>query len=539
MGEFFHQVIAVHAARGEVELTTVRLSGELAAYVLCFLDRGVYRMWNCRLAPKWVRYGVGRVGNDAALRCALEDPGCREFDWMLGEEPYKFSMSNLLKRSEDLLAWSSVGVKTVFDMRRRLRDRAKQAASQHEWLQAALMLTRQVQSAGLRTLNTRRPSRSRSGRSQSAASDLQLESTGDLERLAPEWEHLAERLQATPFLRPGWFDAWWKAFGKGQLEIWTVRDRTAGRLAAVLPLQRRLGALSSPTNWHSPEFGILADRPEALELLLTSLLERRPRRLSLAFLDDARADRVEAAASARGYRVIRRAQLESPYVTIDGGFDAYLDSLSPKLRSDLRRRQRQFEKRGAVEIDITCAERLDAQLEEGFRIEGSGWKGAGGTAILSRPETVRFYTEMARWAAQRGWLRLAFLRLDGKPVAFNLCLEQGGVHYLLKSGYDEAHADIAPGKVLRFEMIGRAFCLGLSSYEFLGSAEHSKLDWTSTTRQRWLVQGFRGSPLGALDWSACTYGRPLAKNLRNLARQARGMAPRARQLAGAGAQRTS
>jgi hypothetical protein len=50
------------------------------------------------------------------------------------------------------------------------------------------------------------------------------------------------------------------------------------------------------------------------------------------------------------------------------------------------------------------------------------------------------------------------------------------------------------------------------------------------------VQCFRDSPLGALDWSAFAYGRPLAKNLRNLARE---LAPRARNLVGAGNQRSS
>ena len=34
-----------------------------------------------------------------------------------------------------------------------------------------------------------------------------------------------------------------------------------------------------------------------------------------------------------------------------------------------------------------------------------------------------FYRRVAAWAAERDWLRLAFLRLDGRPLAFDLALE--------------------------------------------------------------------------------------------------------------------
>src|SRR4030095_4180878 len=38
-------------------------------------------------------------------------------------------------------------------------------------------------------------------------------------------------------------------------------------------------------------------------------------------------------------------------------------------------------------------ERLEELLAEAFGVEASGWEGAEGTAITSRPETLRFYRE--------------------------------------------------------------------------------------------------------------------------------------------------
>lgn len=143
-GAFFRQVILEHALRGEVELTALRLRGELAAYVLCFNDNGSRRMWNCRLSPAWRRYGPGRIANNAALGKALADGRCTEFDWMRGNEPYKSGMSNHVERSQDLLAWSDATLRTILDTPRRLKCSVKGFMSRHELLQAAWGSTRPV-----------------------------------------------------------------------------------------------------------------------------------------------------------------------------------------------------------------------------------------------------------------------------------------------------------------------------------------------------------------------------------------------------------
>src|SRR5215218_6273500 len=79
--------------------------------------------------------------------------------------------------------------------------------------------------------------------------------------LAAEWEELVDRTGAGPFSRPGWFEAFWEAFGHGRLEIAVLRRH--GELAAVLPLVRRHGTRRSLTNWHTPEFEIPALDPPA------------------------------------------------------------------------------------------------------------------------------------------------------------------------------------------------------------------------------------------------------------------------------------
>ncbi len=346
---------------------------------------------------------------------------------------------------------------------------------------------------------------------------MRVETRDSVRELAAEWDELADRVAAEPWLRPGWVDAWWEAFGAGRLRI--VAVRRGDRLAGVLPLMEQRGVVRSTSNWHTPEFGLLAERHELGELA-EALVSRRAHRVWLGFVDAAKPGVVacRAAAQAAGYRVLERTLERSPYVPIEGDWEAYRVGLGKKLASELRRRRRRLEEAGRFSFEVVDGdERLPALLDEGFAVEAAGWKGARGLAIHSRPETLGFYRAVADWAAERGWLRLAFLRLDGRPFAFDFCIEDRGIHYLLKTGFDPAYARFAPGMILRYEMLARAFSIGLRSYEFLGADEPWKLEWTQATRERRLFHAFAPSVRGLVGWAAFGWGRPVAKRVLALA----------------------
>jgi CelD/BcsL family acetyltransferase involved in cellulose biosynthesis len=334
--------------------------------------------------------------------------------------------------------------------------------------------------------------------------------------LADAWDDLAGRVRTSPFLRPGWIEPWWRAFGTGELNIVALRRGTA--LAAVVPLAHRLGALSSVTNWHTPEFGLLAQDERALAELAGAVIARAPRCLSLRFVPRESGDpeAFRAAAESAGYRVLVRTLERSPYVETHGERAPYDRTLDRKFLKELGRQRRRLEKLGAVSYSVETTTDL---LDECFRLEALGWKGTGGTAIASHPETIRFYTEVARWAAARGTLRLAFLRLDGRPIACELMLEEGRTLYSLKAGFDDAYRRYGPGQLIVQDILEEAFRRRLATYEFLGADEPVKLRWTDRTRERLSLQAFAPTATGIVEWAAYRYGRPAAKRALALARR--------------------
>jgi CelD/BcsL family acetyltransferase involved in cellulose biosynthesis len=331
-----------------------------------------------------------------------------------------------------------------------------------------------------------------------------------------EWGALADRLGAPPWSHPQWFSLWGEAFG---VEWQALTVRRDGRLVGVVPLVARGRALEAPTNWHTPAFSPVAEQADLPDVALAAL-GGRAAWLSLGFVEagDPAIDVLRRAAAETGSRLLTRPLEHSPYLDVDGDWNVYEQSLDGKLLREIRRRRRGLEASGRLTFDVESGgERLADLLDEGFAVEAAGWKGERGSAIASRAETESFYRSLAAWAAERGWLRIALLRIDGRAIAFDFCIEQGGVHYLLKTGFEPAQRRFAPGIVLRYLMLERAFAAPLRRYEFLGANDAWKLRWTQSTRERLLVQAFHPSPIGLAAWTAFAFGRPLAKRLLRLA----------------------
>jgi CelD/BcsL family acetyltransferase involved in cellulose biosynthesis len=293
-------------------------------------------------------------------------------------------------------------------------------------------------------------------------------------------------------------------------------------LTGILPLRRFRGTLSSPTNGDTPLFGFLTADKMAAKQLSHALFSQETQRIDLSLLSpaDAGVSQIYAAAEAARYRVHTESIPAAPYIVIDGTWDAYESGLRTKFRSELRRRRRRLEEEGRLTLEVFDGdERLDELLEEGFRVEGSGWKGAYGTSINTSPALRRFYTEVAQWAADHGWLRLAFLRLDDRSIAFDYCLEFGKTHYLLKTGYDPAYAKFAPGMVLRRLMLYRAFSEGLDTYDFLGAGHSAwKNEWTGSQQERLSLHMFAPTARGFLDRAIFVSGRSTLELARGVAR---------------------
>ncbi|MGH2714573.1 MAG: GNAT family N-acetyltransferase [Thermoleophilaceae bacterium] len=338
------------------------------------------------------------------------------------------------------------------------------------------------------------------------------------EALAQEWNAvLGER--STPFDRHEWHAAWWRAFGEGDLRICLAwrGDEVAG----VLPLHTAAGGLASLANVHTPLFRPIAADAQALDAVLAAALADGRRGLELFALPtgESALAAAESHAARLGMRRLAEPIHVSPSVDTSGDFDTWRAAGKPRWGAPIERFRRKMARDHEAAFTIVEPPTdLDLQLDRGFAVEASGWKGANGTAILSAPDTAQFYREVARAFAARGELRLSAIELDGDLAAFDLTLLHRDRLYLLKTGFDERFRKLAPGLVMRLSIIERCFEAGIVEHDLLGDDSEWKRKFATTERAHIVFRAFARGPAGRCRHLYRAHGRPLLKRTRDRTR---------------------
>lgn len=349
-----------------------------------------------------------------------------------------------------------------------------------------------------------------------------ISAPGRFEELRAEWDALLPE-NAHPFDLHEWYGVWWKAFGDGgDLAVCTVRD--GDELAGVLPLWVDGSRVKGLANGHSGMFRPLARDGEAMEVLVAAAFSRDAREVDLRMLPaaDPTVPLLEAAAVRASMRPLAEAGFVSPIVDTSGDLEAWRRESNSSWKKRLARYRRKMQRDHDATLEIVAVpDRLDAWLEEGFRIEQSGWKGEGGTAILSAPATELFYREIAQRFHDRGELRLSRIALDGEVVAFSFCIQSGGSLYSLKAGYDERWRKLVPGLVMQLSIIERCFELELEAYELLGETSDWKEKVATGSRAHTNLRVFPRGPAGTVGYGYRAHLRPRLKRAHRRLQRAR------------------
>jgi hypothetical protein len=105
--EFWRRVVeAGNNGEWDVEITTLRLDGSMAAYVVALLDGDVYRVYDGRMHTEWAPYSPGRIVEAAALHGAFADGRFSMLDWMSGVAAEKLLAANAAEGRARLVATS-------------------------------------------------------------------------------------------------------------------------------------------------------------------------------------------------------------------------------------------------------------------------------------------------------------------------------------------------------------------------------------------------------------------------------------------------
>lgn len=330
--------------------------------------------------------------------------------------------------------------------------------------------------------------------------------------LEPTWNEVAEGAGLDhPFLEHVWVRTWWECFGAGstlQILIVKVGDQPIAIAPLILTPTRMWGIkvrrLGFFYNAHVPRADFLvAQQSKEVYRAIWNHLSRSCDWDLLQFCQlperSATLESISGLAAADDYRIAIWPSGAAPYVPLPACWDQYLGSLGRKHRGNLRNRLKRLNGVGPVEVEtIASGAKLTGALEEGFELEAAAWKGKARTAISCDSDVSRFYSSLARRAAERGWMRLHFLQVGPQRVAFDYSLSYKNRIYLLKLGYDPAYAHYSPFNLLLCMILQDASERSVKEYDFLGETADWKLQWAKHSKPHCWLFVFSNSYKGRL-----------------------------------------
>lgn len=339
-----------------------------------------------------------------------------------------------------------------------------------------------------------------------------------LEDVREDWTRLADA-SGSIFSTYEWAQTWWRHYGEGdRLEIVSRLD-ASGRVTALLPLAvtsmnglrvmrlvghgvaDQLAPVCAPEDRahavHAVQ-GVLGGRRSAVDLVL---LERMPVQDGWLVL-------------LPGVELRRE---PSPVLTTLGRtWEEYVAGRTSNMREQIRRRERKL----AREHDLVFRladdpDRLDDDLDLLFDLHVRRF-GAESAGFATRHRA--FHRDFAHAALRRGWLRLWFAEVDGRPLAAWYGFRFGGSDWFYQSGREPDAARLSVGFVLLVHTIRGAFQDGMGQYRFLRGGESYKLRFTQEesvvgTAALGLSAGGRAAAAGAAAMARTPVGRKALNHL--------------------------
>jgi CelD/BcsL family acetyltransferase involved in cellulose biosynthesis len=277
------------------------------------------------------------------------------------------------------------------------------------------------------------------------------------------WSELARR-SGNVFATPEWLLTWWEHLGRGELSLWRLGD------AALLPLHLEDGRLRFLGHGLGDVLGPVCapgDRQAAARGL--RVLLDGPRIPWRSFEGADLPDDLPWP-ELLGAEIVRRKAM--PAVRLPAGsWEDFLAGCSRNFRHQVRKRERRLERAGRLRYRVTQTRaELDRDLDAFLALHRARWAPAAGD-FAGREA---FASALMGVLLERGWLRLRFLELDGRPLAALYNLRFGESESSYQAGRDPAAERYVVGFVLHARALREAVEDGLVEYRLLRGDEAYK-----------------------------------------------------------------
>jgi CelD/BcsL family acetyltransferase involved in cellulose biosynthesis len=171
-----------------------------------------------------------------------------------------------------------------------------------------------------------------------------------------------------------------------------------------------------------------------------------------------------------------------PAIAIRGSFAEHVAHI--RGRETYGRRVRWLERQPGFRIDVVRAPEDAAEAAEDFlRLHRLRWSREGGSYGIPPGAGEQFHRDVVPLLAERGWLRMYRLFVNGASIAAVYGIEVGRTFFYYQSGMDPDWSNRSPGLVLIGRTVEDAWTNEMTDYDFLRGTESHKMAWATDRRE--------------------------------------------------------
>jgi CelD/BcsL family acetyltransferase involved in cellulose biosynthesis len=308
-----------------------------------------------------------------------------------------------------------------------------------------------------------------------------------------------------PFLAWEWVTTWWQHFGKAARLFVILAKDDAGRIVGIAPLQIATRRAFGIFPVRSLEFigyrgsSVCADHLDflaeggAAHFVSQALLEavfaasKEWDCIALADLSEESAlpSLLEDQARRRKFRLAEGAGQVCPCVPLAPSWNELLKIVKEKKRSAIKWRRKKLLQAYPTQFQIFAdPAQVDAALDTLARLHTLSRQRKHETGNFYRADYQAFHRDVARAMARAGYLYIAQMDCDGRPVASTYGFHVGSVLFDYQKGYDPAYSRDGVGSVLTGMVIEDAIeRLHAQELDFLRGTEEYKYFWATRDRK--------------------------------------------------------
>ncbi len=182
--------------------------------------------------------------------------------------------------------------------------------------------------------------------------------------------------------------------------------------------------------------------------------------------------------------------MQCPRTSLKETWAATLESFDKKHRKDISYEHRNINKHYSVQFELTSKpEEVSRDMDDFVAMHQERWTRAGYPGVFSETIQADFHREVAVKCFDRGWLFLAFLRLNGRRVAVNYGFHFRDIVMTYLNGMISGDdiSKFSPGKVLHAYSMEESTKRKCVVYDFMRGQERYKYALDAEDIPNWTV----------------------------------------------------